>query len=164
MLKLSNADLEVTSVKEHKEIETLLKLGDHENIVRPFHSWEESDDGLSKTIYFAMELCDLCSLDELLVDPIYPLTTREALIFSLHIAQGLHFIHSKNPPILHCDLKPSNIILTSTPMGGVTTKLVDFGLATELKSATTMSSLKYQQIYSLCEIVNIKFTCQLNVI
>jgi len=94
VVKLSNAD-PVTPEKEHKEIETLLKLGDHENIVRLFHAWEECD-GLSKTIYFAMELCDLYSLDELLTDPIYPLTTREALIFSLHIAQGLHFKEPSN--------------------------------------------------------------------
>jgi len=101
-----------------------------------------------------MELCDLCSLDELLIDPIYPLNRREAIIFSLHIAQGLEYIHSRDPPILHCDLKPSNIVLASTPVGGVSAKLIDFGLATELKSASAMSSLKYQQIYSPPEIVS----------
>jgi len=104
-----------------------------------------------------MELCDLCSLDELLIDPNYPLNQREALIFSLHIAEGLKYIHYKNPPILHCDLKPSNVVLASTPVGGVNAKLVDFGLSTELKSASCMSSLKPQQIYSPPEIVNCVF-------
>jgi len=153
--KLRTTD-EATAKKERREIETLLKLRDHENIVRLFHYWEESD-GLSssKTIYFAMDLCDLCSLDELLIDPKYPLNPTEALIFALHIAQGLAFIHSMEPPILHCDLKPSNIVLASTSIGSVRVKLVDFGLATELKSsASAMSSVYPQQIYSPPELVN----------
>ena len=43
------------------------------------------------------------------------------------ILKGLHFLHSRNPPIIHRDLKCDNIFITGTT-GAV--KIGDLGLAT----------------------------------
>ena len=43
------------------------------------------------------------------------------------IAQGLRFLHTSNPPILHRDLKAKNILIDSR----FRAKVADFGLAKE---------------------------------
>ncbi|CAL9694101.1 unnamed protein product [Knipowitschia caucasica] len=50
-----------------------------------------------------------------------------ALVFRLahHVALGINFLHSLKPPLLHLDLKPSNVLLD----GSLKAKLTDFGLA-----------------------------------
>jgi serine/threonine protein kinase len=44
---------------------------------------------------------------------------------ALDIARGLHFLHSKAPPVVHMDLKSPNIMLTRHGVA----KLGDVGLA-----------------------------------
>lgn len=55
-----------------------------------------------------------------------PLTPREAAKLTISIARGLQAAH--NAAVLHCDLKPANILLTED---GVP-KIADFGLARHL--------------------------------
>src|SRR5260370_22711685 len=53
-----------------------------------------------------------------------PCTESEVLAWLLPIVDSLQELHSRNPPIIHPDIKPGNIILTPQQ----TTVLVDFGL------------------------------------
>lgn len=53
------------------------------------------------------------------------------------ILKGLHFLHTRNPPIIHRDLKCDNIFITG-PTGSV--KIGDLGLAT-LKSTSFAKSV-----------------------
>ena len=67
----------------------------------------------------------LCSLQALLADPArsVDLTWRVRLSILRGIVAGCDFLHAHNPPIIHGDLKTSNIIMAP---GGVP-KLADFG-------------------------------------
>jgi serine/threonine protein kinase len=58
------------------------------------------------------------------------LSEREVLGWANQLADALTYLHSQKPPILHRDVKPSNLKLT--PSGLV--KLVDFGLVKILAS------------------------------
>ncbi|KAK4352346.1 hypothetical protein RND71_027864 [Anisodus tanguticus] len=45
--------------------------------------------------------------------------------FALQIARGVHFLHCSNPPVIHRDIKSSNILLD----GNFNARLGDFGLS-----------------------------------
>lgn len=67
------------------------------------------------------------------------------------ILKGLHFLHTRTPPIIHRDLKCDNIFITG-PTGSV--KIGDLGLAT-LKAASFAKSVIGTEIVeqmSLCRI------------
>ncbi|XP_042368404.1 receptor-interacting serine/threonine-protein kinase 3 [Plectropomus leopardus] len=69
-----------------------------------------------------MERGSLASLQQTLGGaPPWPLVFRLAH----QVALGINFLHSLSPPLLHLDLKPSNVLLGSY----LDAKLTDFGLA-----------------------------------
>lgn len=97
-----------------KEVQTLVALGNHENIVGYFTSWFETEK-----LYIQMELCDRClSMNG---NPL--LKHEEALELLYQVSKGLDFIHGRG--IAHLDVKPDNIYVKN----GVY-KLGDFGCAT----------------------------------
>lgn len=89
----------------HENIVTALDVG----FIEPYH-------------YFVMEYVEGQTLRKLVEDR-GPLPEKEALIFTLHIAKGLDHALAKN--ILHRDVKPENVIVTSQNIA----KLLDMGLA-----------------------------------
>ncbi|XP_036407664.1 receptor-interacting serine/threonine-protein kinase 3-like [Megalops cyprinoides] len=93
------------------------------------------DEGPSSRVGLVMEFMErgsLASLQERLSGPPpWPLAFRLAH----QIALGMNFLHCLNPPLLHCDLKPGNVLLDD----GLSVKLTDFGLAKLLRISSTGS-------------------------
>jgi len=111
-----------------REAAIALKLS-HPNICR-LHTF--NSDGAIK--YLVMEYIAGNTLDELLdAHPDRRMTPAEVLPIALQVAAALDFAHAQRPPILHRDIKPSNIMLT--PYG--TAKVLDFGIAREMKESMT---------------------------
>merc|ERR1719379_2539008 len=54
------------------------------------------------------------------------------------MALGLLFLHNQQPPVCHCDLKPSNVLLSLREGGRA--KLADVGLAKSLPAGRTRAS------------------------
>ncbi|MGZ6578978.1 MAG: nSTAND1 domain-containing NTPase [Solirubrobacteraceae bacterium] len=74
----------------------------------------------------AMDWVDGTDLETLLRDRGRPgLAPSSVLAYLAQAAEALTHLHSQNPPVIHGDLKPANLILTK----GGRVKLVDFGLS-----------------------------------
>lgn len=107
-----------------EEAEMLKKL-QHPNIVRFYNYWETTV-GKKKNIVLVTELMLSGTLKSYLrrFKKINPKVLKS---WCRQILKGLHFLHSRTPPIIHRDLKCDNIFITGTT-GSV--KIGDLGLAT----------------------------------
>jgi serine/threonine protein kinase len=111
----------------YKEASTLARL-DHPNLpkVSDFFSSDDRD-------YLVMDFVPGQDLHEMLANALregHPLPERNVLAWAEQLCEALDYLHSQEPPILHRDVKPSNVKIT--PAGNV--KLVDFGLVKVLST------------------------------
>lgn len=109
----------------------------HENIVS-IHTVEPGED--EYIAYIVMEYIDGSTLHERMASESF--SSSRAVNIALDICRGLTAVHSQN--IIHRDIKPQNILLTSDG----TAKLGDFGVATILEAtddiaATVTGTRKY---------------------
>ena len=82
--------------------------------------------------YIIMEYVSGCTLKEYIQHHGAQVTVQEAVKITVAIAEGLEHAHMMG--IVHCDIKPHNILITDS--GRV--KVTDFGIARAINSATTM--------------------------
>ncbi|XP_036397337.1 serine/threonine-protein kinase WNK4 [Megalops cyprinoides] len=117
-----------------EEVEMLKGL-QHPNIVRFYDSWKSTVKG-HKCIILVTELMTSGTLKTYL-KRFKEMKLKLLQRWSRQILKGLHFLHTRTPPIIHRDLKCDNIFITG-PTGSV--KIGDLGLAT-LKSASFAKSV-----------------------
>jgi len=65
----------------------------------------------SKAVWIVSELCELGNLRELLDDRKKRLSTRRRLRLAIDIIEGMLYLHTLSPPIIHRDLKSHNIFI-----------------------------------------------------
>jgi serine/threonine protein kinase len=106
-----------------QEVEILQKLS-HPNLPRVVDYFKEQ--GRS---YLVMEFIWGESLEKRLEGTQSPLMERQVLQWAVQICEVLGYLHTRRPPIIFRDLKPSNIMVNNA---GVI-KLVDFGIARTYK-------------------------------
>ncbi|XP_028261634.1 receptor-interacting serine/threonine-protein kinase 3 [Parambassis ranga] len=94
-----------------------------------------ASSGSSVQLGLVMEFMERGSLtftQDTLKEPLpWPLAFR----LTHQVALGMNFLHSLTPPMLHLDLKPSNVLLD----GSLNAKLTDFGLARFYHSISRVS-------------------------
>jgi len=126
-LKFLPPDLDITEKEKErllKEARTASSL-DHAHI-GVIHGIEETPDG---RIFIVMAYYEGESLSQRIRRG--PIPFREAVDIAIQIAQGLAEAHSRN--IIHRDVKPSNVMITSQGVA----KIVDFGLARVVSTPST---------------------------
>ncbi|KAM4598749.1 serine/threonine-protein kinase WNK4-like [Polymixia lowei] len=113
----------------------MLKGLQHPNIVRFYDSWKSTLKG-HKFVILVTELMTSGTLKTYL-KRFKEMKLKLLQRWSHQILKGLHFLHTRDPPIIHRDLKCDNIFITG-PTGSV--KIGDLGLAT-LKRASFAKSV-----------------------
>ncbi|XP_070586445.1 membrane-associated tyrosine- and threonine-specific cdc2-inhibitory kinase-like [Erythrolamprus reginae] len=120
-------------------------VGHHPNCVSFVQAWEECGQ-----LYIQTELC----LGTLLqyCEEHGPLSEWQVQIFLWDILQGLRHLHGHN--LLHMDIKPANIFLSSTNV----CKLGDFGVMLELDSGDLKDAQEGDPRYMAPELLRGEYT------
>lgn len=95
-----------------------------------------------KRVYLLMDYVRGQNLEELREEQPekrFPLSL--VLVLIAPITSALVYLHAQNPPIVHRDVKPSNIVI---PAGGGEAMLVDFGSAKEYRPGTATTFVSHR--------------------
>ncbi len=94
--------------------------------------------------YLVMDYCEGGTLRHLL-EQNHALRLQECLQLLIGVLEGLHYAHQRG--IIHCDIKPENILLTLKPQGWHP-KLSDFGIARHLPTQGKFSSSQKPSLFT----------------
>src|SRR5512133_1756649 len=109
--------------------DALAKL-EHENVV-VLHAYDETPQGLP---FIVMELLEGQTLEEVL-DQQRAIPMGDALVFAIDLLHGLEAVHELG--IVHGDLTPTNMFISSPRSGTRILKLLDVGAARVIRGASS---------------------------
>ncbi len=107
----------------HREAQLLGGL-DHRNLASVSDYFEERGHH-----YLVMEYVEGRTLHEVVGLAPRPIAERRVLIWAAELLEVLAYLHTRTPPVIVRDLKPDNIMLSSTDRH---LRLIDFGIAKTL--------------------------------
>lgn len=104
----------------------MLKLR-HPHVISLFGLWKHPT---TKRLFMVMEYCPAGTL----YDAMHKATTTpsQRVVWGTQIAEAMQFLHSREPPVIHRDLKPHNVLLDDCQK----IKLCDFGSSRAVNKAT----------------------------
>ena len=118
------------------ECEVLRRL-DHPSLPRVYHTF--SDDATFRA-YMLMDYIEGPNLEVLRQkQPQKRLPLSQVLSIMAPIIKAVSYLHSQQPPIIHRDVKPANIIVSTA---GDEAVLVDFGIAKEYEPDSTTTTVR----------------------
>lgn len=117
--KLSPQQLKDYEKAFEREANILARLN-HESIPRVTDYFSEDENQ-----YLVMDFVEGEDLGELIKKNKQPFSLKEVLIWSRQLLDALDYLHAQKTPIIHRDIKPLNLILTTREK----VKLLDFGIA-----------------------------------
>jgi serine/threonine protein kinase len=127
-------ELEEATEAFHREALLLAGLA-HPNLPRIYEHFSEAGRW-----YLVMDFIEGETLEALLdKTPDGRLPVREALKIALQLCEVLAYLHTRQPPIIFRDLKPSNVLLTADG----TLFLVDFGIARLFKPGQAKDTVAF---------------------
>jgi len=136
-LKILNPDkLEKSELSDFISEATILSHLTHPNVVRVFEA-NEFNKNDRQMFFISMEYVSGENLHQLLKRKIR-ISLPLALSIQRDMCAGLSLAHGQNPPIIHRDVKPQNVLLsydTSIPLG----KVSDFGVAKSVNPKSRMT-------------------------
>ncbi len=119
----------------HHEVDILKDLT-NSYLPKVYDFLEITENGRTE-YYTVMDYIEGSSLADLLKQG-QTFKEEQIIIWGIQLANALSYLHKQKPPIIHCDVKPSNIILR--PDGDVC--LIDFNIAFNLNSSAVMGYSK----------------------
>lgn len=126
-----NLDTSPDSVRQFQREAQMLSMLNHPNLPRVFDHFFVTGQGQ----YLVMDFIEGKDLETILLEAksqpqqsaatSVALAENQVLPWIIQVTEALIYLHHQNPPVIHRDVKPKNIILTSEGRA----ILVDFGIA-----------------------------------
>ncbi len=130
--EMSDAHLNLTekaqAIQDFRHEADLLVQLHHPNLPNVSDFFEEAGKA-----YLVMEFVEGKTLEKEQEDAGGPLDEPRVMAWALQLCEVLGYLHTRVPPIIFRDLKPSNVMVT--PDDAI--KLIDFGIARVFKSAAS---------------------------
>ena len=124
-----------------REIKSIINLRPDINIVQ----LQDIFRGQNNHLYIVTELCNMD-----LADYLESKENRTEIIklnISQQSARGVEYLHNHNPPIIHRDIKPQNIlILLDSAQNGIVVKITDFGISSSSEAADIIDNATKKQL------------------
>lgn len=98
----------------------------HQNLLRPNHF-----DVCNDSPFLVMPFCSKGNASKY----IGKMTEEEVVKFMYDVSSGLAYLHEQEPPVIHQDIKPDNILISEDGHY----KLTDFGISTRIRSTLRKS-------------------------
>uniref|UniRef100_A0A4W5N5H5 Death associated protein kinase 3 n=1 Tax=Hucho hucho TaxID=62062 RepID=A0A4W5N5H5_9TELE len=130
--RLSSSRRGVSREEIEREVNILREI-QHSNIITLHDIFENKTD-----VILILELVSGGELFDFLAEK-ESLTEEEATQFLKQILDGVHYLHSKR--IAHFDLKPENIMLLDKNVPNPRIKLIDFGIAHQIKAGNEFKNI-----------------------
>lgn len=110
---------------------------DHQNLLRPLHFGVSAEGRLP---YLTLPYCKGGNINKMMGR----MTEREAWKLIRDTASALAYLHAINPPIIHQDIKPANILIGNDGYY----KLSDFGVSIHARSALSSKTANGKSSYN----------------
>ncbi|XP_077088378.1 death-associated protein kinase 3 isoform X1 [Siphateles boraxobius] len=143
--RLSSSRRGVSREEIEREVNILREI-QHSNIITLHDIFENKTD-----VILILELVSGGELFDFLAEK-ESLTEEEATQFLKQILDGVYYLHSKR--IAHFDLKPENIMLLDKNVPNPRIKLIDFGIAHQIKDGNEFKNIFGTPEFVAPEIVN----------
>uniref|UniRef100_A0A3Q3D3L7 non-specific serine/threonine protein kinase n=1 Tax=Hippocampus comes TaxID=109280 RepID=A0A3Q3D3L7_HIPCM len=143
--RLSSSRRGVSREEIEREVNILREI-QHSNIITLHDIFENKTD-----VILILELVSGGELFDFLAEK-ESLSEEEATQFLKQILDGVHYLHSKR--IAHFDLKPENIMLLDKNVPNPRIKLIDFGIAHQIKAGNEFKNIFGTPEFVAPEIVN----------
>jgi serine/threonine protein kinase len=98
----------------------------HTNLLKPSYF-----DTFENHPYLVLPYCEAGSIAKLIGE----VSEQEAWQILLDIASGLEYLHSQEPPVIHLDIKPDNVLISSSGRY----LLTDFGISIKVRNTLRKS-------------------------
>ena len=121
------SDSDVGGLKEFEHECSIMLRVSHPNIVRLFGYTARPTIGLPSqtSLYMISELCAGGSIYDILQKN--EATSAQLYRWSIQVCKAMNYLHKREFPIVHLDLKPQNILLNSTHLEKALIKICDLG-------------------------------------
>lgn len=152
MKVLKAKGLSLNELKDLLSEAVILSQFAHPNIIRVFDANVYEDPINGKLGFFTMEFIPGGTLEKFWQSHRSGFVPIEDTIEIIkQVSRGLAVAHQENPPIVHRDIKPQNILIGYTP-NGINAKISDFGLAKNINPLKRMVSAKGTVIFKPPEV------------
>ena len=117
-----------------------------------------------QAIWIVSELCTKGSLRMVLNDKKIALPLLKKISICLDVADGMLYLHSRSPPIIHRDLKSHNLFITEPSPGHYVAKIGDWGSARAiaLTGAKSMTHGVGTACWLAPEVINLAHSSKVN--